>query len=201
MEIPKTLYKFRKFNDLTIKSIIEDTIFFALPETFNDPLDCQPVVEATSTDSALGTIYKKLVFQRISQKITPKYAPSVPPGESFIARRGRLYDDAHRLTDSVMEDTLGSACLSKSSGSDDGRETRTDILVKGIQDELRKREQRGVFCLSVSDTNVLMWSHYGDNHQGLCLGYSVPEQITGHHKNKVHKVLIFTENWVLPHFS
>lgn len=73
MEIPKTLYKFRKFNDLTIKSIIEDTIFFALPETFNDPLDCQPVVEATSTDSALGTIYKKLVFQRISQEITPKY--------------------------------------------------------------------------------------------------------------------------------
>lgn len=188
MELPKTLYKFRKFNDLTIKSIIEDTIFFALPETFNDPLDCQPVVEATSTDCALYSIYKRLVSQRIEQEITPNYAPLVSPGESFIAGFSRLNDEVHRLTGSVMEDTLGSACLGKSAGSDDGHETLTAILVKRIQDELRKREQRGVFCLSASNTNVLMWSHYGDDHQGLCLGYSVPEQITGHHKYKVHKV-------------
>ena len=146
------------------------------------------MVEATSPDRALCTIYKRLVSQRIKQEITPNYAPSVSRGESFIAGFTRLNDEVHRLTDSVMEDTLGSACLGKSAGSDDGHETLTAILVKKIQDELRKREQRGVFCLSASDTNVLMWSHYGDNHQGLCLGYSVSEQITGNHKYKVHKV-------------
>ncbi|MCH4022056.1 MAG: DUF2971 domain-containing protein [Acetobacter sp.] len=188
MEPPETLYKFRKFNDLTIKSVIEDTIFFALPETFNDPLDCKPVVEATSPDCALYSIYRRLVSQRISREITPKYAPSVPRGESFIAGFGRLHDDVHRLTDGVMADTLGSAGLVKSVGNDDGRETRTAILVEGIQDELRKREQRGVFCLSASDTNVLMWSHYGDNHQGLCLGYSVPKKISDSNEYKVSKV-------------
>ncbi|MBT6050080.1 MAG: DUF2971 domain-containing protein [Candidatus Scalindua sp.] len=29
----------------------------------------------------------------------------------------------------------------------------------------------GVLCLSSSNDNMLMWSHYADNHQGFCLGF------------------------------
>lgn len=34
----------------------------------------------------------------------------------------------------------------------------------------------GVCCLSEHNDNILMWSHYGDNHSGLCLGFQISDQ-------------------------
>lgn len=32
-------------------------------------------------------------------------------------------------------------------------------------------KRRGVFCANVDRDNILMWSHYADQHHGLCIGY------------------------------
>lgn len=34
-------------------------------------------------------------------------------------------------------------------------------------------EQTGVYCLSELADNVLMWSHYADNHKGICLRFDI----------------------------
>jgi hypothetical protein len=31
-----------------------------------------------------------------------------------------------------------------------------------------------VFCLSESYKKILMWSHYADNHKGICIGFNIP---------------------------
>ncbi len=41
---------------------------------------------------------------------------------------------------------------------------------------LQFMDQCGVFCVSKSSLNELMWSHYADNHKGLCLGFEVKEE-------------------------
>lgn len=33
-------------------------------------------------------------------------------------------------------------------------------------------------CFSRSWDNILMWSHYGDRHKGICLGFDVADEIT-----------------------
>ncbi|GBR14457.1 DUF2971 domain-containing protein [Gluconobacter frateurii] len=33
----------------------------------------------------------------------------------------------------------------------------------------------GIFCLSECNSNILMWSHYAENHKGVCLEYSIKE--------------------------
>jgi hypothetical protein len=38
-------------------------------------------------------------------------------------------------------------------------------------------ERYGVECFSRSWNNILMWSHYGDKHRGICLGFDVPEAV------------------------
>lgn len=34
-----------------------------------------------------------------------------------------------------------------------------------------KLKHRGVFCVNTDPKNILMWSHYADQHRGLCIGY------------------------------
>lgn len=38
-------------------------------------------------------------------------------------------------------------------------------------------ERYGVLCFSRLWDSILMWSHYGDRHKGLCLGFDVPDDI------------------------
>jgi hypothetical protein len=55
------------------------------------------------------------------------------------------------------------------------------LNVRGeTDDKLRRQmdtvtESIGIFCLSECKGNLLMWSHYGDAHRGLCLEYSTSE--------------------------
>ncbi len=42
-----------------------------------------------------------------------------------------------------------------------------------------KREivgMRGALCFSRSRNSILMWSHYGEKHKGICLGFAVPDE-------------------------
>lgn len=43
---PNRLYKYRSFSNLTLEMLFADTLYFADPSSFNDPLDTQPALEA-----------------------------------------------------------------------------------------------------------------------------------------------------------
>jgi Protein of unknown function (DUF2971) len=47
------------------------------------------------------------------------------------------------------------------------------LLTSDIEHELLKRYDRGVCCFSAAVDNRLLWSHYGDQHRGLCIGYGL----------------------------
>jgi hypothetical protein len=45
--------------------------------------------------------------------------------------------------------------------------------IKKSFENVRKRQMNyGVFTLSESNSNILMWSHYADNHMGFCIEFS-----------------------------
>src|ERR1700733_1745638 len=37
------------------------------------------------------------------------------------------------------------------------------------------REKTGILCLSRNWDNLLLWSHYGASHSGICLGFDISE--------------------------
>lgn len=43
----------------------------------------------------------------------------------------------------------------------------------------------GVFSLAKSPTNSVMWSHYGNEHRGICLAYSIPDDFINDPSNKL----------------
>jgi len=49
-------------------------------------------------------------------------------------------------------------------------------MQEGLDETARQTFQEfGVACFSRIWNNVLMWSHYGDKHKGICLGFDVPD--------------------------
>ncbi len=46
-------------------------------------------------------------------------------------------------------------------------------LTRELQDELMSHYDKGVCCFSKSYNNSLLWSHYADQHKGICVGYSI----------------------------
>jgi hypothetical protein len=57
-------------------------------------------------------------------------------------------------------------------------------LALDIEQELLRRYGSGIVSLAVRATCPLMWSHYADQHNGICIGYSIPDDAT----TNVHKV-------------
>lgn len=49
------------------------------------------------------------------------------------------------------------------------------IGIKAKKTQINKNE--GLICFSETWSDLLMWGHYGDKHQGVCLGFDVPDEL------------------------
>jgi hypothetical protein len=52
-------------------------------------------------------------------------------------------------------------------------------LGNAIEFEVRRNFERGVLCLSSRYDSPLMWSHYGDQHRGICIEFDVSNLAAG----------------------
>lgn len=150
-----------------IESLCWDKIFYASPVTFNDPLDCQMFsIENDSSIAQLRKIYAQLKLPRTlkdaEKNIRVKNVRNkIKPFLEEMAK-ATVIDDLNRMNyESTNPDYAGTI-----------EEIEIGILTASIYSELREHYSKGVFCFSKSGNNMLMWSHYGDEHKGICIGYS-----------------------------
>ncbi len=170
---PRRLYKYRALTARTLDMVVGDKLHFADPSTFNDPLDTRPSLDNDVDVGELGRILWMLTEQRIAAEM-------------------RAAADAMRLKGSKTTDLIEK----RSRGQADKRiaeieysamdpEFDTEMTLRyRIELELLRRYEKGIVSFAEQDDCPLMWSHYGDQHRGICLGYSVPERAT----KDVHKV-------------
>jgi DUF2971 family protein len=165
---PRKIYRFQRFTARTFESLCHDQLHFADPIAFNDPLDCQPTVESDSDRGELRLILTELIRRRIeaeafaslkNAKLTGQKASGHAKKLGEQTARNELANIAYLATDPDYE-------VSK-------EEAECRLLTVEIQRELLKRYDRGVCCFSSSVVNPLLWSHYGDQHRGLCVGYDL----------------------------
>ena len=174
---PRRLFKYRSFNSLTLSILVEDFVYFADPITFNDPLDTKPTLSADVENESLEGILSRLIEQRTTVEMSMaakaiKYRG--PKTTAHIARQSR------RMAERLLEDIRYSANDPDYEIADPAQ----FLLSQYIQEELLRRYDKGIFSLAERANCPLMWSHYGDQHRGLCLGYSIPEAAEA----DVHKI-------------
>lgn len=109
---PFLLYKFRRIDKWLVESLVNQSLYFARPDTLNDPFDCR--------------INLKRVLGR---------------AESFAT------GDRKRFFASLLDNP-------------DFFNTWESTF-----------ETIGVFCCSRTIDEILLWSHYANEHRGVCLEY------------------------------
>jgi hypothetical protein len=163
----KTFHRYVRFNTNTLDSLCEDTLHFAQPGSFNDPLDCKPTLECDSDLEQLREVLALLFERRVieEKRVLARKADFRDPSSDLqVAKRAKT-EAARELADIAYHAT-------NPEHGHDPLENEKWILTWAIRRELLKHYERGVCCFSTTPTSPLLWSHYGDQHHGICIGYS-----------------------------
>lgn len=144
---PKRLYKYRAFNVNTLRLLSEAEVYYADPASFNDPLDSKPSIQIDTDRVTL----EKLLYQILVKSVNKEYALKNIENHRYMSSQ---YGDY--TTDFETEKYYKQLLASN---------------VKGLLYE--ELGQRGVLSLAKRWDCPLMWSHYADEHRGLCIEYDM----------------------------
>jgi hypothetical protein len=167
MSVGRTFYRYRSFDLRTLDSLCHDTLHFALPSGFNDPFDSRPTL---TCDSSLDEL-RNLLEHLIRRRATAEFNESL---RRLRIRGQKATLHASKNADSQVRQALADIAYHATNPDyEDGPEKAEEwLLTSEIERELLRHYERGVCCFSVDYKNPLLWSHYGDQHRGLCAGYS-----------------------------
>lgn len=165
---PKTYYRYRTFSSNTLDSLCRDTLYFSNPGAFNDPLDCNPTLECDSSNEDLRKLLAFLVRRRVKREVLNNLEQARMKGE--VANHHAM---THAQSEAVKELQYIAYHATNPDYEGEVSEAESWLLVIEIERELQKYYERGVCCFSKSYSNPLLWSHYGDQHQGICIGYGI----------------------------
>lgn len=166
-KVPSKFYRYRPFNNQTLESLCKDSLYFARPETFNDPFDCNPRFECDVDIFKLRELLSKLIKKRVSNEIKAslkKAQLDLSKDNSFVEYKS--IEQAHNKINHI-EYMASDPDYDRPPGN-----LEQILLVYAIEQELHNHYENGICCFSESCLNPLLWSHYGDQHKGICIGYS-----------------------------
>ncbi|ANB72625.1 hypothetical protein AYM40_09785 [Paraburkholderia phytofirmans OLGA172] len=177
--IPEVLYKYRHFNERTIELLCADLAYFADPASFNDPLDAKPCVEI---DCDKGQM-EQAVFEMVRRRV---HAEMQAAASSIKYRGPRTMEHIDKHSRAAAQKFLDELRYRATDPdhSDEPPGPLANELSWAIESELLRRYETGVLSLATRYDCPLMWSHYGDQHRGLCIGYALPEK----YEPKIHQV-------------
>lgn len=166
--LPGTFYKYRDFSKNTLDSLCYDRLYFAHPGIFNDPLDCNATVECDSSPDELRTLLAVLIRKRVKSEVLDSLSQArvQGAGAAAYAEKRALLEVQSQLAEIAYNATNPEYTVPKDEA--EGWE-----LTREIDRELRRYYERGVCCFSTTYASPLLWSHYGDQHRGLCIGYGL----------------------------
>ncbi|WP_280369747.1 DUF2971 domain-containing protein [Pseudomonas sp. BN411] len=168
---PSKLYKYRTFSTQTLDLLVTDQVYFADPTKFNDPLDTRPYVRPDASAEVLQEALQQLIERRMESELKTA-AEAIhyrgPKTQSRISELSRVQ------AQNSIRDIAYLASDPEYAGHEE--EVELDMLAYRLQEELLRRYDKGILSLAGRFDCPLMWSHYGDQHNGICIGYSVPDE-------------------------
>ncbi len=98
----KYLYRYRKFNENTIKEILNGELFFSLPSELNDPYDCLPIFETEGSIEEYKKLYKN---------IRKKYHYNELSNEEIDIRVQEEFDESKITDKEALSDFINKSML------------------------------------------------------------------------------------------
>ena len=167
---PERIYKYRSFSNLTIEMLVEDQLFYADPSTFNDPLDTRPTLKADVDAVVLQEILRTFVERRTTAELQAA-------AKTIRYRGPKTFEHILKLGRQQAEKMLQEVAYNATNPDYEMDNPDVFLLRHYVERELLRQYEKGIVSLSERWQSPLMWSHYGDQHRGLCVGYSVPANV------------------------
>ena len=181
---PQSLFKYLSFGERLLEQLCYKQVYYASPASFNDPLDCQPVVTADGgiSNDALEQLLAEMIRRRSRKEIDVAMKKLTLQEEGDTARRNALVENEAKKTIGILGYEATNPEIVDQTGY------HHDGLTRAIGHEMRKGYGTGLLCLSSKFDSPLMWSHYADQHRGVCIEYDVSKVKQG----SLHKVFYDT---------
>ena len=151
--IPRSLYKYTAITDYSVSNLIQDKLCFNNPRCFNDPLDCwyrKEQFKIRFSDSAIHELNSICSLIGIDTS-----------GENFVSDES-INNIAAKLPVEKREIFIETVKKHNANAANNAYNIFNHTVDKQIR----------ITCLTENPpTQILMWSHYGDYHKGMCLEY------------------------------
>jgi Protein of unknown function (DUF2971) len=152
---PDRFFRYCSLNDYTFVNLENDQLWLSPINKLNDPFEC-----AMSLDylASLRMFFKSTLFRK---ELERKSGLRLNDGEI-----GKIISDDDPFT------AYREVCGSKGVFIDQTAAELRDLIMARWQAMLQDaRKMIRVCCFTGRRDSVLMWSHYADNHVGICLEY------------------------------
>lgn len=131
-------------NDL----ILNNRVYYSCPLWFNDPFDCKLYGIKFSEESIERFMRERIKLQMQRVEMAMPSGMRKPSAQQKTALLDEIIQQNRRKT---IED-----CAQ---------------VIQELHEQVEN--EIGVLCLSSDPLNILMYSHYADNHQGICLEFTL----------------------------
>ncbi len=161
LHLPKKIYKYCKVTEHNLTNLENNQIYLNSPIEFNDPFDCAMCINWYENRKNLFIENKDKYLQNIDIKAKSEILERINNGED---------------PEEVMINVLSS---SKDALKNQQFLECINELQKNYIDEISNKfqsEKTLLSCFSDDYKNILMWSHYADNHKGFCVEYDISDR-------------------------
>jgi hypothetical protein len=152
---PERLFKYRPLNDYTLESLEYNSLWLAEIDSLNDPFECLLLLD---NNESLRRFFSDKNF---SKKFKDKFNAEISNAEiNTIVKSEEPYK------------TYSNICDSKNIILDIDEEKQKS-LIQNRWEEIIKDSKKNIRICSFSERNdsLLMWSHYANQHMGICVEY------------------------------
>ena len=169
---PKSLFRFRDFNDLTIDAFWQDYIYHSAPIHFNDPHDC------------LVYINKPLLINMIKQSLMPKNVEANIKQTQNLEQMPDIISKNFPVLEAIVKDLSNISDVNL----DNILKTYPNYLpdieeeIIRLMDNIERTVHNNyktypkIACFSENIESTLMWSHYANSHKGFALEYDFTKE-------------------------
>lgn len=177
--VPKRLYKYRNVTEYSLDNIKNSTVWLSNAFDFNDPFDSAITFDAYNLlnkgfrENIEGTRDTRNLKEIISDDELKRIKSSLDPlnefGKIIIQKDPKIRDsDRQRLISIIGQVAKG----------------QTDEMVSYFNKKMQKSIR--VCCLTEKNDSIIMWSHYANCHNGICVEYEIDSE---HFKNMIFPVI------------
>lgn len=180
-----SLYKYYSIES-GLKTLSEGKIKWSSPLIFNDPFDnqCDFIIEGTKDD------YVTCMVNNLKAHISEESEFKLAFSDSIVNQQLAILKSLPKNVAFKFIDLAGKSTLYK----DDEIFKYKDLFNATIKQCFLRNSS--IFCLSENNDNILMWSHYAENHTGIVVNFK--DYPPADSPIKLAKKVVYSEN--LPTF-